>query len=504
MTELRLRIPDSVYRNEAASLRIPISVAEIDKAVKYVNSGQFIHPIVITNNVFTLPEKFCKVTKRPKHVNVTSISGPPYFFIGKLNNNIYSKLAFTLTVNENVSRIAEFKPGDVIDLHVNNSNVQSRLYAQTKSGSLYFHIPKRIAGKIGINAAGYYQMSIERSRATRPSNDHFYKPSAERPASLYRHSQSGVLDLKQFLEHSFAQTRSGTKRAFNTETNRSKIVVHYESSNPSGRVCLKQRLPLDEKFYRVFGLIQAEGSKSVKKPFCFTNTNPELVGYIVRWFENVLGFDRKLWTYELCIGDKSQEAKEKFRWSKILKVPKSCIACYKRFNKSPCMNLRCARTLSQIILRLLDAVRNDAHKNRFSAGNFISGVLAGDGCSHIQKSNLHLVSISFDPKKIQHGENDEPLLYFKCLDRMGIRKADMSVWIIRHRKSSWFIRKFPLKNVRIKLRKSHALGFGGEICIHKYRSFVRLNAFRPFYPDNQRWKKFESGLARIDSARCHK
>jgi hypothetical protein len=336
------------------------------------------------------------------------------------------------------------------------------------------------------------------------SNYHFYSTD-EKTLLFSKYLKNRKFNLHKFLNDSYAQTRGGQIRRFEVKTvKKDEMLVSYLSGGPeSKKIKIKSTFLIDENFFRLLGLIQAEGSKSIKKNFCFTNKTSQNVKYVIDWFEKYLKILRNNWKYELTIDPKVKSYENAINfWSKSLNIQPKLLKVYRKKNiaKIPdltgTMNLRTVnRTLQQITMRLLESVSEYIKENNFAAGNFLSGILAGDGAVYLTKTGyLNHTAISFDPNKIWNNKSDELSIYLNCLKTLSIPKEDIRIYITKHQKAKKFISDTAKFNIKVNVHKSSSIGFGGEVCIFGYENFKKLSVFKPFYPNEINTKKFSSAL----------
>jgi hypothetical protein len=483
----------------------------------YVEANGYKHPVMVVNNHFTLPIEFKRIfgNSLEKVVLAPIFSEDGfYYFVGSfIREGRDKKESYGLTIDKKIRNILKLKEKDIIEVQVRNNTFYTRVWWRTGKNSMVSFFPGKIFKMLNLKPHIPYQIKIKKSKKSFVSNDHFYSVDKIN-LEFEKFVRNKRFNLSEFLRSSYARTEGGKLRKFKIrKVGKNKILVNYLSGGPASKeIEIKSTFRLDSNFFRVMGLLQAECSKSLKKTFCFTNETPENIKYVIEWFEKYLNFSRKSWLYELSIDPRIMHEKDSAKefWSNSLKIPLNLIKVYPKISehtnkpkKLGTMNLRThGRTLKEIILRLLESVKNHVVKNRIAAGYFLSGVLAGDGyVVTTKKGSLNYIGICFDPNKVWDDNENELLLYTKCLEKIGILKADLRIYVNRHYKTNQFVKKVSSYGIKINSHKGSSLGFGAALVIFKYRNFIKLLELDPFYPNLSNRAKFISGLNKIDKSR---
>lgn len=521
MITIDYNISKHIQSKNVCNVVIPITMGRIKNGtLMYAEMHGFKHPVVITKNHFTLPSKFLSIAKDKRLLNITQkiklkdIGFEEYqAYVGSFNRNkAKGKTRFLLTINSKIRKRLCLKERAIVEIKINaHGPYYARTWLQRNKGkSMFIFFPAVLMKLLKLDHKILYQIEIKKSLKRSVSNEPFYT-GKEKILQFHNFCKNSEFDLHGFLNQTYARTKSNKIRKFKPNLIGNMISVEYlpGGGSLSKRLNLKSSFKVDQNFYKMLGLIHAEASKLVKKPFCFTNKTPQNVKYIIDWFEKHLHFSKEGWIYEVVVTPKTKDFSSVARfWSKSLKIPQKLIKVYTKasyYTSEPSeigiMNLRNCRTLKEIVLRLLETVKKHTEKDRFAAGHFLSGVLAGDGSLGLsKKGSLNYVQLCFDPNKVWTSDN-ELLLYLNCLKSIGIPKDDLVIGITQNKKADRFIRTVKNYGLRIRTRKSNALGFGGTLNIFKYRSFRKLAAFRPFYPNQGNMEKFFTGYNKIDQTR---
>jgi hypothetical protein len=492
----------------------PVTICRIKKSLMYVEANGYKHPVVVTNNHFTLPVEFKKIFRNPlERVTLLPISSEDsfYYFIGSfIKGSKNEKESYGLTINKKIRDVLGLKERDVIEVRLENNTFYTRVWWRTGKNSMVCFFPSKIFKMLNLKPNTPYQIKIKKSEKTFVSNEHFYSANKVN-LEFEKFVENKKFNLYEFLKNSYARTEGGKLRKFKIrEVDNDNMLVNYFSGGPASKeIKIKSTFTLDPNFFRVMGLLQAECSKSLKKAFCFTNETPENIKYVIEWFEKYLNFSRESWLYELIVDSRVKSSEDiKSKWANFLKINPDLIKVYskkfgtKKLNTTGIMNLKSpGRTLKEIIMRLLECTKTYVSKDGKSAGYFLSGVLAGDGyVVPTRKGSLNYVGISFNPNKIREGEN-ELQLYISCLKAIGIPTNDIKIYINEHEKAKDFIKVASKYGVEIKACHRKRNGFGGEINIFKFRSFQKLAQFNPFFPNKLNVERFNSLFNRIDRSR---
>jgi hypothetical protein len=287
-----------------------------------------------------------------------------------------------------------------------------------------------------------------------------------------------------------------------TKFNKSRIKLFYSTRcRDSKEIIIYNKIKLTDDVLRFFGLYQAEGSKGKGYYTSFGNETKSNVKFFLDILMNSIGFDLDDIYFELCIDNRYWQNKNFIRnyWAKYLGIKSNRIRCFiSNLKISPfygAMKIRLNNKTSKIFMfRLLDIIKWYVKSNVDACGNFISGLLAGDGsCTERKKSNgIKRIELSFNPYKLE----DEGLFYLDCMKILklkyfyvkiicrDIKKKDIAKQIYRSLKRR-------VKNVKLRFHKSkNSKGMGGIIVIHNKKDLQKLYKFELFKPHDYNHSKF--------------
>lgn len=179
-------------------------------------------------------------------------------------------------------------------------------------------------------------------------------------------------------------------------------------------ISLPRFIPLDKSTFNAFGLIQAESTKENSTFFDFTNSDPELVKFIVDYFNRIWSIDRNFWYGKVLYWKgpltKKIEGKIKCFWSEFLSIPKERITVkegtsYRLSETSKSeygvMSLRLNnKVFRSIALSFLEMViKPMAEENKKLSSYYFQGLLSGDGSVGFDKNkSMVYVSLAYNPK----------------------------------------------------------------------------------------------------------
>ncbi|MBI5061153.1 MAG: hypothetical protein HZB67_02465 [Candidatus Aenigmarchaeota archaeon] len=515
--EIDCNIGENIKTKNVCVVQFPVSVCRIKKSLMYTDVLGYKHPVMVHKNHFTLPIEVQEILKGKDLLNsmqkiqLKQIDrNGQYFYMGNFGRNkpCDKKYRYVITIDKKIGNLLNLKEKNIIEIKIDKHGpFYGRVRLQSNKNTMFIFFPKRIFEILNLKINEPYQIEIKKTRKKNVSNDHFY--STEKNKLLFSKFYDGkYFDLYRFLSESYAQSRVGKIRKYKIyPINKNTMSVYYCSTAASKKIKIAPKILIDANFFRVFGLIQAEASKSFRKPFCFTCNDPQIIEYVVNWFESYMRYSKKDWTYELAIDPRIKKPSKAIEfWSNSLKIETCFIKTYSKYSntinpkENGIMNIRGNRTIKQIVLRLLESIKNYVNQNEFAAGYFLAGVLGGDGCVNITQNNLNHVTICFDPNKIWE-EDNELLVYINCLKAIDVPTDDLKIYITKHEKTRKFIQKVRKYGIRVRAHKGGSLGFGGELNIFKYRSLEKLSSFNPFYPNKNNMTKFFDGFNRINKNR---
>lgn len=194
-------------------------------------------------------------------------------------------------------------------------------------------------------------------------------------------------------------------------------------------IYLPRFVSLNEYTFNAFGLIQAESTKQNSTFFDFTNSEPELVKFIIDYFDQVWLVNRKLWKLKIFywkgILTKNIEEKIKKFWSNFLDISENNVkikqGTYYRLSEKSKSEYGVVssrinnKTFRAIVLYFLsNIIKPTVEINKKKAIFYLRGLLGGDGSIVLDKNNsIARLSLSYNPK------TDEFEHYSKILDLLG-------------------------------------------------------------------------------------
>lgn len=187
-------------------------------------------------------------------------------------------------------------------------------------------------------------------------------------------------------------------------------------------------IPLNKRTFQAFGLIQAECTKKLTHPsFDFSNTSPEVVRFILDYFEDVWKISRRNWKIyvEYWRGKVSRALKRDIIdfWTKRLSVynwqVKVRVGTEKRFSEHASLfgtaSVRLNSRIAQVLMmEVLERVKAIVESDEKAAGAYLCGLFAGDGFALERKSDLAAIGLSFNPHSTELDH------YSKVLARVGV------------------------------------------------------------------------------------
>ncbi|MEM2874654.1 MAG: hypothetical protein QW567_01315 [Candidatus Hadarchaeales archaeon] len=252
-------------------------------------------------------------------------------------------------------------------------------------------------------------------------------------------------------------------------------------------------IPLHRKTFQAFGLIQAESTKKLKHvSFDFSNIIPEVVRFIMDYFEEIWGISRKNWkVYVEYWRGKPSDFKKKgiIRfWAHQLSVSewqiKVRVGKETRFSRRAAvfgtaairLNSRIAQTL---IMTVLDRIKTLAESDSRAAGAYLCGLLAGDGVVLEYKGIFTAVGLSFNP------HSDELEHYTKVLATAGVHiekeklaRSGAKVMYFTHWRDSIALLKASDGYLFLPHRRNAVRFYKGFLYNQYIRPLLRLRVFK--------------------------
>lgn len=191
---------------------------------------------------------------------------------------------------------------------------------------------------------------------------------------------------------------------------------------------IKRYIPINKDTLIAFGLFQSEGSKKNSLSFQFTNSNKDLVKFIMNYFEKTWGIDHRLWSCQVTCWKnyKTEDWKESVKnyWKNELNIKENKIKVIKgtsyrlsdNAKEFGVFSLRLDRKIFwALTMNFLEIIKKLSENDETYAGYYIKGLLAGDGSISIDSNgSIAYVSIAFNPNSNEHEH------YMKILKKLDI------------------------------------------------------------------------------------
>lgn len=193
-------------------------------------------------------------------------------------------------------------------------------------------------------------------------------------------------------------------------------------------IVLQRFIPLNEMTLTSFGLIQTEASKSLNQGyFQFTNTTPELILFVLSYFERFWKVPKIKWKFRVIyyksrLNENIEDIIKDF-WSNFLRINKDEITVYKSSkilrdsaeNGSMYIVLH-NKIFKTMVLEFLEKIVKPLVENNSKiSGYYLRGILSGDGYLNTYKNIVNHIGISFNPN------SNEFKHYKKVLTVLNIR-----------------------------------------------------------------------------------
>lgn len=271
------------------------------------------------------------------------------------------------------------------------------------------------------------------------------------------------------------------------------IEVFYETRcRDSKKIKLNKEIKLSEDLLRLFGLYQAEGTKTRTNYLCFTNNDTNQIRYFKEVFSKIFGINNKEWSLE--VGTSKNKEEIRHYWQNLLGINRLSVSSNSyRNSEYGAANLRiCNNTTREIVQRILKLLKYYIITDKEKCGYFLSGVLAGDGYVCTEENRVKRVELYFDPNKIE----EEFLFYLNCLKTLDVKNHYTKVYYQKNsefleEKAREILKKIGNTSFNITVSpKNKIQGVGGAIFIHRKDDIQKLARFKLFYPNIQHYNKF--------------
>ena len=436
----------------------------------YIIINNFIHPVTYIKRKVAIPLRLRKLLEYDKNIEIliSPIVTNKIFFLSSfrpigINNDIsYYYLYIHPLIKNNVK----------LRIYIRKKYI----YGSSTRSRIKFY--KRILNKLDVESFKTYQFIAETSNKEL-NNGHLFENN------LNPNLKDSIKENKILLYKIIPD--------FKIKDLGKQIEVYYETRcKDSKRIKINKEIEISEDLLRLFGMYQAEGTKTRTNYFDFANNDPNQIKYFKEAFTKIFGINNKGWSLEVS----SNKNKEKLRnyWYSLLEINRLCIISnqYKNSKYGNASLRICNNTTREIAQRILKLIKNKVIFNKEHCGYFISGVLAGDGYVCIDKNRIKRIELYFDPNKI----DDEFLFYLNCLDILGLKNHYTKVYYKKNskfleEKANEILKRVGNTHFNITVSsKSNIYGVGGAIFIHKKSDIEKLANFKLFYPNIRHYTNF--------------
>lgn len=436
----------------------------------YLIINKLIHPVTYIKRKVAIPIRLRKLVQDDKNIEILikPIVTNRIFFLSSFRplirkNNISSYLLYTHPLIENNVKLKIF---------IGNKF----LYGTPTRGRIWFG--KKIFEKLDVEPFRIYQFITETTN-NRLNNKHLF----ENKVNI--NFEDCIKENKILISKLLPD--------FKIKDFGKQIEVFYEARcRDSKRLKINKEIQLSEHLLRLFGLFQAEGTKTKTNYVSFVNNDPNLIGYFKKTFNKIFGISNIEWSLEVCSSKNIEEIRN--FWYNLLGINRLCvISSLYRNSKHGTANLKINNnTAREIVQRILKLIKNIVLSNKKHSGYFISGVLAGDGYLCTDKNRIKRIELYFDPNKIE----DEFLFYLNCLKSLDIKNHYTKVYYQKNDKFLEEKTKKIVKRIRNEFPnitispKKNIHGIGGVVFIHRRSDIKKLVNFKLFYPNIKYYNKF--------------
>ena len=436
----------------------------------YLIITNFIHPVAYVKRVITIPLKLRKLIENDNNVE---ISIKPIS-----NNNIIFLSCFRpVTIHGNLSHY------DLCVHPIIKSHSKLRIYIKDK----YFY-GTSIRGRISLGKKTFERLNLESLKTYQFVAD--FNNNSFNNEHLFKNST--IIDFKDVIKDDKI-ILSKLLQDFEIKEFEEQIEVFYETRcKDSKKMKLNKNIKISKDLLRLFGMYQAEGTKTKANYLCFTNNDPNQIRYFREKFTEIFGIDSKEWRLDISTNRNKEQMQ--YYWHSLLKIDNLLISNSSRNSEYGTANLRINNNTSrEIAQRILKLIKNIVAQNKDYCGYFISGVLSGDGHVYIENnSRVKRIELYFNANKIE----EESLFYLNCLSVLGITHHNVRIHCPKNdrilaEKANKIVEEIHtvFSNVKI-IPKNNIQGIGGTISIHKKSDIQKLANFELFYPNISHYNKF--------------
>lgn len=218
-----------------------------------------------------------------------------------------------------------------------------------------------------------------------------------------------------------------------------------------------------------------------------------MLRYFILNINKLLGLNAGIWRVDIQLASTNQRDLKVIEqlWTRELKLPPGVtIHSYKTKNRVATGNgVATAKVISgtfnELILRIMEFVRQYVILDKEACGYFLSGVLAEDGYPQVERS-LKCIELYFDPNKV--GTEAEGELYIKCLKLLSIAPINVRIFCNKNNESARQRARVAAERLKeltgdVAIRyKRNMKGVGVAIFIRGRENFRKLMRYLPFYP----------------------
>lgn len=489
LESFRVRIP-RLGKSIHVPKRITKSLDIRDGKYVYLELLGYKHPVAVCKNNATLPAVLRKILFERGlfgkfiSLRITKVNDKGLFFVARIYPHFKNgrPLQHCLTIHPLARKCK------VVKIRVGGSR---HFYGTVQRGRV--SIFSKIVRFLEMNTSRPQQIEVCSTDLKTASNRHVLK-SPSRPQTVSEVVRRGFLRLDKLLSD-FSVSQDGGHVSVSIKT-MGREAKHFT---------INRNVEMNSAFFRTFGLFQAEGTKKHNKYVGITNKNPRLLRYFILNINKLLGLNADVWRVDIQLASTNQRDLKGVEqwWARALKLPPDVTIHAYKTEKGAALGNGVAtakvisRTFNELILRIMGFVWQYVTLNKEACGHFISGVLAGDGYPHVERS-LKCIELYFDPNKI--GAGAEGKLYIKCSKFLGITPISVRIFCDktdkgakqRARAAAGRLKELA-EDVAIRYKRS-IKGVGGTIFIRGRENFQKLAPYQLFYPRTDHMRAFYDGL----------
>lgn len=455
------------------SIHVPKKVVEElnlkDHQWIYLIINDLVHPVGYVKRVVTIPLKLRRLIENSQNIKISVgiISEDRLFFLSSFKPRI---------TNGSLSYY------DLCTHQLIKSHTKLRILTKNK----YFY-GTSTRSRINFSKRAFKQLNLEPFKT--------YQFIADFSDRCFNNKHLFENDFNISLKNVIKENKiilSKLLQDFEVKDFVEQIEVFYETRcKDSKKLRLNKEIEISEDLLRLFGMYQAEGTKTKANYLCFTNNDPNQIRYFKEKFTEIFGIPDKEW--RLDISSSKDKEKIKSYWHNLLKIDNIYILHSNRNSEYGTANLKInSNTVREIAQRILALIKNSVILNKDYCGYFISGVLSGDGYICTELNRTKRIELYFNPNKME----EESIFYLNCLKTLEITNHNVRIYYPKYNeplaeRASQIVKEIQTRFNNIKvIPKSKMKGIGGTIFIHRIADIQKLANFKLFYPNIPHYNKF--------------